>query len=66
VREPFKRLIEGHALLSYKYTGFWQCMDTFKDKSTPRGAKPGGGALEVWNHVGSPNSNVPELVTAGI
>jgi len=32
VREPFKRLIEGHALLSYKYTGFWQCMDTFNDK----------------------------------
>ena len=32
VREPFQRLIERQALLAYKYTGFWQCMDTFKDK----------------------------------
>ena len=32
VREPFQRLIEREALLSHKCTGFWQCMDTFKDK----------------------------------
>jgi len=32
VREPFQRLIEKRALLAYKYAGFWQCMDTFKDK----------------------------------
>jgi glucose-1-phosphate cytidylyltransferase len=32
VREPFQRLIEKQALLAHKYTGFWQCMDTFKDK----------------------------------
>src|SRR5437016_2527753 len=32
VREPFQRLIDKKALLAYKYTGFWQCMDTFKDK----------------------------------
>ena len=32
VREPFQRLIEKQALLAYKYNGFWQCMDTFKDK----------------------------------
>ena len=32
VREPFQRLIDKQALLAYKYTGFWQCMDTFKDK----------------------------------
>jgi glucose-1-phosphate cytidylyltransferase len=32
VREPFQRLIEAQSLLAYKYTGFWQCMDTFKDK----------------------------------
>ena len=34
VREPFQRLIKKKALLAYKYTGFWQCMDTFKDKIT--------------------------------
>jgi glucose-1-phosphate cytidylyltransferase len=32
VREPFGRLIGKNALLAYKYSGFWQCMDTFKDK----------------------------------
>lgn len=32
VREPLQRIIEKRKLLAYKYTGFWQCMDTFKDK----------------------------------
>ncbi len=32
VREPFQRLIEKGQLLAYKCPGFWQCMDTFKDK----------------------------------
>lgn len=32
VREPFQRLIAAKALLAHKYAGFWQCMDTFKDK----------------------------------
>jgi glucose-1-phosphate cytidylyltransferase len=34
VREPFQRLIDQRALLAYKCTGFWQCMDTFKDKQS--------------------------------
>ena len=32
VHEPFLRLIEHHKLMAYKYKGFWQSMDTFKDK----------------------------------
>jgi len=32
VMEPFYRLIEQQQLVSYKYTGFWACMDTFKEK----------------------------------
>lgn len=32
VRQPFERLIKRGALLAHKSTGFWQCMDTFKDK----------------------------------
>ena len=32
VREPFARLIQKKALVAYKHTGFWACMDTFKDK----------------------------------
>jgi glucose-1-phosphate cytidylyltransferase len=32
VEEPFNRLIEQRKLLTYRWEGFWQCMDTFKDK----------------------------------
>jgi glucose-1-phosphate cytidylyltransferase len=32
IREPFARLIEHSRLRSYRHQGFWQCMDTFKDK----------------------------------
>jgi glucose-1-phosphate cytidylyltransferase len=32
VEEPFERLIGQNQLRSYNYDGFWQCMDTFKDK----------------------------------
>jgi len=32
VREPLQRLIAKGALSARKHTGFWACMDTFKDK----------------------------------
>jgi glucose-1-phosphate cytidylyltransferase len=32
VEEPFKRLIDKKLLATYRYGGFWQAMDTFKDK----------------------------------
>jgi glucose-1-phosphate cytidylyltransferase len=32
VHEPFQRLIEENQLITYKYNGFWACMDTFKEK----------------------------------
>jgi glucose-1-phosphate cytidylyltransferase len=32
VAEPFSRLIEKKKLTTYRYPGFWQPMDTFKDK----------------------------------
>jgi glucose-1-phosphate cytidylyltransferase len=34
VEEPFQRLIEKRQLVTYHYPGFWQPMDTFKDKIT--------------------------------
>jgi glucose-1-phosphate cytidylyltransferase len=34
VEAPFKRLIEKQQLATYRYRGFWQAMDTFKDKIT--------------------------------
>ncbi len=32
VNEPFQRLIEESQLHTYQHTGFWACMDTFKEK----------------------------------
>lgn len=34
VEAPFQRLIAKRKLLAYRYPGFWQSMDTFKDKIT--------------------------------
>jgi glucose-1-phosphate cytidylyltransferase len=34
VDQPFTRLREKRLLATYKYQGFWQSMDTFKDKIT--------------------------------
>jgi glucose-1-phosphate cytidylyltransferase len=65
VREPFQRLIEEQALLAYKYTGFWQCMDTFKDKQRLEDLNHGGAPWKVWNHIGSRHSDALEFVTAG-
>src|SRR5262245_48534696 len=32
VEQPFGRLVSESKLLAYRWDGFWQCMDTFKDK----------------------------------
>jgi glucose-1-phosphate cytidylyltransferase len=32
VEQPFKRLIEAGELIAYRYEGFWEPMDTIKDK----------------------------------
>jgi len=60
VREPFQRLISQNALLAHKYTGFWQCMDTFKDKQRLEELNQGTAPWKVW----SQNGNVPEAATA--
>jgi len=49
VREPFQRLIDKKVLLANKYTGFWQCMDTFKDKQRLEELNQGAGPWKVWN-----------------
>ncbi|MGA2109592.1 MAG: glucose-1-phosphate cytidylyltransferase [Syntrophorhabdales bacterium] len=51
VNEPFQRLIERGKLTTYKHTGFWVSMDTFKDKQLlddmcSRGETP----WEVWKN----------------
>jgi len=64
VREPFRRLIEARALLAYKYTGFWQCMDTFKDKQHLEELNQNTAPWKVWNHMTTPIANVPQLASA--
>ncbi len=32
MEEPFQRLIEQEELIAYPYEGFWEPMDTIKDK----------------------------------
>jgi glucose-1-phosphate cytidylyltransferase len=34
VEQPFNRLVERRLLLTYRHEGFWQAMDTLKDKIT--------------------------------
>jgi glucose-1-phosphate cytidylyltransferase len=65
VREPFQRLIERQALMSYKYSGFWQCMDTFKDKQRLEELNLSTAPWKVWNGVGHEKSNQTEMVAAG-
>jgi glucose-1-phosphate cytidylyltransferase len=49
VEQPFQRLIDRRQLFSMKYEGFWDCMDTYKEKQmlddiVARGDAP----WEVW------------------
>ena len=55
VREPFQRLIKKQALLAHRYNGFWQCMDTFKDKQRLEELNQGSAPWKVWNH----NASLP-------
>ena len=41
-------LIEKRALLAYKCNGFWQCMDTFKDKQRLEELSLGAAPWKVW------------------
>jgi glucose-1-phosphate cytidylyltransferase len=64
VRQPFQRLIEQKSLLAYRYTGFWECMDTFKDKQRLDELNLGAAPWKVWNHIGNPSSNPSEKISA--
>ncbi len=49
VVEPFQRLIDEKKLLAYPYSGYWQSMDTFKDKiSFDRAYAKGDAPWEIW------------------
>jgi glucose-1-phosphate cytidylyltransferase len=66
VREPFQRLIKKNALMAQKYTGFWQCMDTFKDKQRLEELNQGAAPWKVW-HQGAPSiPTAPTAAMAGV
>lgn len=49
VTHTFDRLIEMKKLMTYKYKGFWACMDTFKERKTLEEMYAcGNAAWEVW------------------
>ncbi len=62
VREPFQRLMEKNALQAYKYTGFWQCMDTFKDKQRLEELNQGAAPWKVWERAAKSIPTSAELV----
>jgi glucose-1-phosphate cytidylyltransferase len=66
VREPFQRLMKKRALLAYKCTGFWQCMDTFKDKQCLEELNQGRAPWKVWDYVASSISNHSAVISAGV
>jgi len=49
VRQPFQRLIREKRLVAYEYDGFFQAMDTFKDRQVLEGLLASGQApWELW------------------
>jgi glucose-1-phosphate cytidylyltransferase len=66
VREPFQRLIEKRALLAYRCTGFWQCMDTFKDKQRLEELNEETAPWKVWSRDVSSMPKKAEVVTSSV
>ncbi len=55
LEQPFARLIAAKKLLAFRWDGFWQCMDTFKDKITyDRMEAKGDCPWKVWLGPSSP------------
>lgn len=49
-KEPLEKLSEEKQLVSYKHYGFWQCMDTMKEKMYLEELLINGTApWKVWN-----------------
>jgi len=64
VREPFQRLIEKQALIAHRCAGFWQCMDTFKDKQRLEELNEEAAPWKVWNHAENSAPNASGTATA--
>jgi len=48
-KEPMEQLAKDGQLMAYKHTGFWQCMDTLRDKNFLNGLWDSGNApWKIW------------------
>ena len=48
-REPLEKIAELGELMAYKHNGFWQCMDTLRDKeSLDKMWENGEAKWKVW------------------
>jgi glucose-1-phosphate cytidylyltransferase len=63
VEQPFQRLVTSDQLVAYRHDGFWQAMDTFKDRQKLEQLYADGSApWEVWKAATSerePAASVP-------
>jgi glucose-1-phosphate cytidylyltransferase len=64
VHQPFARLIQRQALLAHKCAGFWQCMDTFKDKQRLEELNDSRPPWKVWNDRAAASSYRPAAKVA--
>jgi len=63
VQEPFQRLIRDNELAAYQYTGFWSCMDTFKDKQRFEDMNSHGDVpWQVWTRPALPRVPLPHAL----
>jgi glucose-1-phosphate cytidylyltransferase len=47
-RAPLERLAAEGQLSAFRHTGFWQCMDTFKDATLLNDLWAGGAPWKIW------------------
>jgi glucose-1-phosphate cytidylyltransferase len=66
VREPFQRLVARDELLAYQYDGFWQAMDTFKDRQRLEELYSDGNAPWELSKDSSVRPSVTSVETLGI
>ncbi len=51
-REPLERLASANELMAYKHDGFWQCMDTMRDKETLEKLwREGNAKWKTWGEI---------------
>lgn len=51
VEEPFSRLIKTGALNTFRHTGFWSCMDTYKEMQALEDMhERGESCWQIWKH----------------